>query len=157
MMENNHCQENSTRRIVSFLTRLSKNKVIRSEQLTKWASTDRVHGSRFQIHENRTWDVPSASGLIEVNIDSFELEVRISMVSSYVVHGMESREVGENKCGRLNIIRVLCFDSSPRLVAMISTGHVVVPSSSSRVYSLTRWINPMLIGHYLQQQKEGRE
>jgi hypothetical protein len=25
----------------------------------------------------------------------------------------------------LNIIRVLCFDSSPRLVAMISTGHVV--------------------------------
>ena len=41
------------------------------------------------MYEDHPWDVPTCGGLIKVDIDLFELQVGISMVSSCVM-----REVG---------------------------------------------------------------
>ena len=44
-----------------------------------------VHSSRLYIYEDHPWDVPTSGGLIKVDIDLFELQVGISMVSSCVM------------------------------------------------------------------------
>ncbi|VVA17236.1 Hypothetical predicted protein [Prunus dulcis] len=36
----------------------------------KRARSDRVHGPRLQIHKDRTWNEPSAAGLVVMDIDS---------------------------------------------------------------------------------------
>jgi hypothetical protein len=54
---------------------LSEDEVVGSEELTERSSSDGVHGSWFKIHENGSWDVSSAGGFVEVNVDSFELKI----------------------------------------------------------------------------------
>ena len=61
---------------------LSENEVIGAEQLTEWAGADGVHGAGLQIDKNRAWDVLSTSSLIVVHVDSFELQVAVTMVSA---------------------------------------------------------------------------
>ena len=56
-------------------TGLSENKVIWSEELTEWSSSDGVHGSWFEIHEDCSWDVSSSGGLVVVDVDSLKLEI----------------------------------------------------------------------------------
>jgi len=63
-------------------TSLAKDEVVRAEKLAERSSTDRVHSSGLEIHEDSTRDVASTGGLIEVNVDAFELEIRISVVGS---------------------------------------------------------------------------
>jgi hypothetical protein len=63
-------------------TSLSENKVIWSEKLTKRTSTNRVHCTWFKIHEDSTWNVSSSSSFVVVNIDSFKLKIRISVIGS---------------------------------------------------------------------------
>ena len=67
---------------------LTEDKVIRSKKLTKWTSTYRVHGTRLKIHQYSSWDITSASSLVEVNIDSFQLKIRITMVSTSWIYTM---------------------------------------------------------------------
>jgi len=54
---------------------LSENEVVWSEELTEWSSSDGIHGSWFEIHEDGSWNVSSSSGFIEINVDSFELKI----------------------------------------------------------------------------------
>ena len=63
-------------------TGLSEDEVVWSEELTEWASSDGVHGSWFDIHEDGSWDVSSTSGLVIVNVDSLELEIRVSVIGT---------------------------------------------------------------------------
>jgi hypothetical protein len=56
-------------------TTLSEDEVVGSEELTERSSSDGVHCSWFEIHENGSWDVSSTGGFVEVNVDSFELKV----------------------------------------------------------------------------------
>lgn len=71
------------RRQINYIrTSLTKDKVIRTKELPEWTSTDRIHRARLQIHEDCTWHVASTSCLIEVNVDTFKLQVRVSMVCS---------------------------------------------------------------------------
>jgi hypothetical protein len=52
-----------------------------------------VHSSRLYIYEDHPWDVPTSGGLIKVDIDLFELQVGISMVSSCVMWEVGVRKV----------------------------------------------------------------
>merc|ERR1719305_1673041 len=61
-------------------SRLAKDKVVRAEELTERAGAHRVHRARLQIHEDRARHVAATGGLIEVDVDALELEVRISVV-----------------------------------------------------------------------------
>ena len=63
-------------------SRLSKYKVIWSEYLSVRSRSDWVHSSGFQIHKNSTGDIFTTWGFIIINIDSFQLEITVSMVSS---------------------------------------------------------------------------
>jgi hypothetical protein len=63
-------------------TSLSENKVIGTEDLTVGSRTDGVHGSGFKIHEDGTRNIASTSGFVEVNVDSLELEIGVTVVGS---------------------------------------------------------------------------
>ena len=59
---------------------LAKDKVIRAEELAERSGTDGVHGTRLQIHEDGTGNIAAASGLVEVDIDALQLEIRVAVV-----------------------------------------------------------------------------
>jgi hypothetical protein len=63
-------------------TSLSENEVVWSEELTEWSSSDGVHGSWFEIHEDGSWDVSATGGLVVVDVDSLELEIRVTVVGT---------------------------------------------------------------------------
>jgi len=63
-------------------TGLSEDEVIWSEELTEWSSSDGVHGSWLEIHEDGSWDVSSSGGLVVVNVDSLELEIGITVIGT---------------------------------------------------------------------------
>ena len=61
---------------------LSENEVIRSEELSERSGSHGVHGSGFQVHKDGSGNISSSSGFVEVHVDSFQLEVRISVIGS---------------------------------------------------------------------------
>jgi len=61
---------------------LTEDEVIGSEELTEGTSSDGIHGTGFEIHEDGSGDVSSTSSFVEVNVDSFKLEVRITVVGT---------------------------------------------------------------------------
>merc|ERR1712151_846511 len=63
-------------------TGLSEDEVVWSEELTEWSGSDGVHGSWFKIHKDGSWDVTASSGFVVVNVDSLELEVRVTVVGT---------------------------------------------------------------------------
>merc|ERR1711988_1023414 len=63
-------------------TGLTEDEVVWSEELTEWSGSDGVHGSWLKIHEDGSWDVSSTSGLVVVDVDSLELEIRITVVGT---------------------------------------------------------------------------
>jgi len=64
---------------------LAKDEVIGAEYPAEGAGPDRIHCSRFEIHEDGTWNVPSATGLIIVDVDTLELEFGVTAVGSGLV------------------------------------------------------------------------
>jgi hypothetical protein len=54
---------------------LAEDKVVGAEELTEWTCANTVHGAWLKVHQDGTWHVPAARGLIEVHVDAFELEV----------------------------------------------------------------------------------
>jgi hypothetical protein len=54
---------------------LSEDEVVRAEKLTERSGTDGIHGSGLKIEKNSTRDVSSSSGFVEINVDTFELEI----------------------------------------------------------------------------------
>ena len=63
-------------------TSLTEDEVVWSEELTEWASSDGVHGTWLEIHEDSSWDVSSTSGLVVVDVDSLELEIGVTVVGT---------------------------------------------------------------------------
>merc|ERR1719424_2314277 len=63
-------------------TGLSEDEVVWSEELSEWSSSDRVHGSWLEIHEDGSWNVSSSGGLVEVDVDSLELEIRVTVIGT---------------------------------------------------------------------------
>ena len=61
---------------------LAEDEVVGSEELTEGASSDGVHGSGFKIHKDGSGNVSTTSGFVIVDIDSFQLKVGVSVVSS---------------------------------------------------------------------------
>ena len=67
---------------------LSEHEVVWSEELTEWSGSDGVHGTWLKIHQDGSWDVSSTSGLVEVDVDSLELEVGVTVVGTGWVNSM---------------------------------------------------------------------
>jgi len=67
---------------------LTENKVIWSEKLSKWSSSDRVHGSWFEIHKNSSWDKSSTCSFIIIDIDSFKLKIGVTVISTSWVNAV---------------------------------------------------------------------
>ena len=63
-------------------TSLSEDEVVWSEELTEWSSSDGVHGSWFEIHEDCSWDVSTSGSFVVIDVDSLELEIRVTVVST---------------------------------------------------------------------------
>ena len=61
-------------------TGLSEDEVVWTEKLSEWSGTDRVHSAWLQVHKDSAWNISTASCLIVIDVDSFELQVRISMI-----------------------------------------------------------------------------
>ena len=61
-------------------TSLSEYEVIWSEKLTEWSSSNWVHCSWFEIHKNGSWDESTTGGFVIININSFKLKIRITMI-----------------------------------------------------------------------------
>ena len=73
-------------------SRLSKHEVVRSEDLTKWSRSDRVHGARLQVHQHSSGHILATAGLVVVDVDSLQLEVAVSMIGSSGVNTMLIRD-----------------------------------------------------------------
>jgi hypothetical protein len=73
-------------------TSLTENEVVGSEELTERSSTDGVHGSWLKIHEDSTGDISTTSSLVVINVDSLELEIRVSMISTSGVNTVFIRD-----------------------------------------------------------------
>ena len=63
-------------------SRLSENKVVWSEEVTKRSSPHGVHGTRFEVYQNGSGDISSSGCFVIVDIDSFKLEVGLSLIGS---------------------------------------------------------------------------
>ena len=63
-------------------TGLSKDEVVRPEELSKGSGSDRVHGSRLEVHKDSPGDVAASSGFVVVDVDPLELEVRVTMIGA---------------------------------------------------------------------------
>ena len=73
-------------------TSLTEDEVVGSEELTERSSTNRVHGSWLKIHEDSTGDISTTSGLVVIDVDSLELEIRVSVISTSGVNTVFVRD-----------------------------------------------------------------
>jgi len=63
-------------------TSLTEDEVVWSEELTEWSSSDRVHRSWLEIHEDSSWDESTTGSFVIVDVDSLKLEVRVTVVGT---------------------------------------------------------------------------
>jgi len=63
-------------------TSLTEDEVVWSEELTEWSSSDRVHRSWLEIHEDSSWDESTTGSLVVVDVDSLKLEVRVTVIGT---------------------------------------------------------------------------
>ncbi|KVH94862.1 hypothetical protein Ccrd_003068 [Cynara cardunculus var. scolymus] len=63
-------------------TRLAKNKVVRSEDLTIGTRSETVHGTGLKIHEHSPWNEPATTCFIVIDIDPLKLEIGIALVTA---------------------------------------------------------------------------
>merc|ERR1719498_517593 len=61
---------------------LSEDEVVWSEELTEWSGSDGVHGTWLKIHKDGSWDITATGGFVVVDVDSLQLEVRVSVVGT---------------------------------------------------------------------------
>ena len=91
-------------------------KVIWSEDLTERTRPDRVHSSRFQVDQDGSWDVLAACSLVEIDVDSLQLQIGVAMVSPSRVDSVLVRddlpELGSNLVTALSGLYVYYFSHS---------------------------------------------
>jgi hypothetical protein len=61
---------------------LAKDEIVRAEKLAKWSRSNGIHGSRLQIYKNGTRNIFASASFIVVDIDAFQLQFRLAMVSA---------------------------------------------------------------------------
>ena len=71
---------------------LAEDEVVWSEELTERTGSDGVHGSWLQVHEDGSWDVSTAGGFVEVDVDSLQLEITVTLVGTSWVNAMLIRD-----------------------------------------------------------------
>ena len=69
-------------------SRLTKDEVVRPEDLAVGTRSDGIHGARFEVNKDSPWDVLSSGGFVVINVDPFKLEVGVSVVSTGRVDAM---------------------------------------------------------------------
>merc|ERR1711907_523517 len=74
-------------------TSLAEDKVVWAEELTEWASTDGVHGTGLEVHEDSAGYVAAACCLVVVDVDALELEIGVAMVGT---GGVDTVLVGDH-------------------------------------------------------------
>ena len=74
-------------------TRLSEDEVVWLEELSERSGTDGVQDSWLKIGQDGSGHVSAAGGLIVVDIDSLELQIRVAVVGS---HWVDSVFVGND-------------------------------------------------------------
>jgi len=72
---------------------LTEDEVVGSEELTVGSGSYGVHGSGLQVHEDGSGHISASGGFVEVDVDSLELEVGVSVVGS---GGVDSVLVGDD-------------------------------------------------------------
>ena len=68
--------------------RLAEHEVVGAEDLAVGAGSDGVHGPGLEVHEHGARDVAAAAGLVEVDVDPLQLQVRVAMVCACRVDAM---------------------------------------------------------------------
>jgi len=63
-------------------TSLTEDEVVGSEELTEGSGSDGVHCSGLEVHEDGSGDESATGGLVIVDVDSFELEIGVTVVST---------------------------------------------------------------------------
>merc|ERR1719147_357674 len=105
---------------------LSKNKIIRSEDLSKWPTANTVHSSGLQVNQNSPWHIFAPGGLIVVYIYSFELKVGCSSIGSCGVNSMlitdDLPEFGSNLISTLAGLEVNDFPHVVLFVVCVVEG-----------------------------------
>ena len=83
-----------------FRSALTEDEVVGSEELTEGAGSNGVHGAWLEVHKDSAGNVSSTGGLVVVDVDSLELEVRITVVGTSGVNtvlvGDDLPELGAN-------------------------------------------------------------
>ena len=69
-------------------SRLTKDEVVRPEDLAVGTRSDGIHGARFEVNKDSPWDVLSSGGFVVINVDPFELKIRRSDVRSGRIDAM---------------------------------------------------------------------
>ena len=104
-------------------TSLSENEVVWSEELTEWSSSDGVHGSWLEIHEDGSWDVSTTGGFVVVDVDSLELEIGVTVIGTGWVNsvfvGDDFPEFGTDLVTALTTLDVNDFSHVVKLVFKI--------------------------------------
>merc|ERR1711881_77439 len=63
-------------------TGLTEDEVVGSEELTERSSSDRVHRSWFEVHEDSSWDESTTGSFVIVDVDSLKLEVGVTVIGT---------------------------------------------------------------------------
>ena len=63
-------------------TGLTENEVVGAEKLAEGTSTDGVHSSGLEIHKDGAGNVTATGGFVVINVDTFELEVGVTVVGT---------------------------------------------------------------------------
>lgn len=94
-------------------TSLTENEVIRSEELTERTSSDGIHGTGFQVHQDSSGDVSTTSSFIVINVDSFQLQIGVTVIGTSGVDtvfiGNDFPELGTNLVTALTTLDVNDF------------------------------------------------
>merc|ERR1719272_2726186 len=91
-------------------TSLTEHEVVGAEELSEGSSTDGVHGTGLEIHEDGAGDVTATGSLVEVDVDPLELEVGVSVVGTgrvnSVLVGDDFPELGTDLVTALTCLNV---------------------------------------------------
>ena len=72
---------------------LAEHEVVRPEDLAERSRPDAVHGAGLQVHQHGPRHVLPPAGLVVVDVDPLQLEVRVSMVGT---SGVDAVLIGDD-------------------------------------------------------------
>lgn len=67
---------------------LAEDEVIGPKNLAIGPRADTVHGSGLQIHQHCSRHIPTSTGLVEVDVDSLQLQIGVAMVCPGWINAM---------------------------------------------------------------------